>query len=488
MATVVIGAGVGGLSAAIALAAQGEAVIVLESQSGAGGKLLPAVVNGAQFDSGPTVLTMRWVFDSLFGMCGDTLDANLSMHPLETFARHYWSGEARLDLHRSQEATVDAIGRFSGSIDAAGYKAFAADSRRIHSALLKPFLQSQRPTPWGLTAAMSFGDIMHINPFETLWHALGRYFKDPRLRQLFGRYATYCGSSPFKAPATLMLVADVEASGVWRVAGGMAALAQALHARAKSSGVEFHFDCTAQHIETIASHVSAVITSNGDRIPCTSVVVNADSAAVVSGLLGNDVRTATGRGNSGDRSLSAITWCAETENNGVPLEHHTVFFSDDYETEFAALAHGPADDPTVYVCDQGNNQKLLLVNAPANGEPVPEHSEARMLSRLSKCGHELSWNAQHVLRRGPSDFAKLYPATNGALYGKASHGWMSTFLRPQARTKIPGLFLAGGSTHPGPGVPMAALSGMRAAEALLQDRASMRQSHRTVIDGGMLTP
>ena len=88
---------------------------------------------------------------------------------------------------------------------------------------------------------MPVGDLFKINPFETLWHALGRYFRDPRLRQLFGRYATYCGSSPFKAPATLMLVADVEAQGVWRIEGGMAALAEALHQRAQSSWRGFSF-------------------------------------------------------------------------------------------------------------------------------------------------------------------------------------------------------------------------------------------------------
>jgi 1-hydroxycarotenoid 3,4-desaturase len=473
MATVVIGAGVGGLAAAIALAAQGEVVTVLESQSGAGGKLLPVHINGVTFDSGPTVMTMRWVFDRLFDLASDSLDAHLVLRPLDTLARHYWTGGVGLDLHRDTDCTTDAIGRFAGRADAAGYKAFATDSRRIHQALLKPFLQSQRPTPWSLAAAMPMGDILRINPFETLWQALGRYFKDPRLRQLFGRYATYCGSSPFKAPATLMLVADVEASGVWRIDGGMAALAQALRLRAQSSGVGFHFDCSAHRIEIAASRVSAVIDSNGIRHSCTSVVVNADCAAVASGLLGSGVSKAMSRGHPGERSLSAVTWCAETEGSGVPLDHHTIFFSDHYETEFAALAHGPADDPTVYVCDQGQKRKLLLVNAPANGETVSETNDVPMLKRLSKCGHHLHLKTSHVLRRGPADFAALYPATSGALYGKASHGWMATFLRPQARTKIPGLYLAGGSTHPGPGVPMAALAGMRAAEALLLDRASM---------------
>jgi 1-hydroxycarotenoid 3,4-desaturase len=474
MATVVIGAGVGGLAAAIALAAKGEDVIVLESQSGPGGKLLPVLINGMAFDSGPTVMTMRWVFDALFEMCGESLDAKLALLQLDTLARHYWTGGVSLDLYRDEKQTCDAIGRFAGRNEVAGYKAFAADSRRIHQALRRPFLQSQRPTPWGLAAAMPIADILRINPFETLWHALGRYFKDARLQQLFGRYATYCGSSPFKAPATLMLVADVEASGVWRVTGGMAALAHALQLRAQSSGATFHFGRSAQRIEVSGAGISAVLDQHGVRHTCTSVVVNADSAAVMSGLFGPAVSTAAARVNPADRSLSAITWCAETEDDGVPLEHHTVFFSDNYATEFADLARGPAVDPTVYICDQGKKRKLLLVNAPANGKNTLD-SHLPMLNRLARSGLKLKLDQQHMLQRGPADFAALYPATSGALYGRASHGWMSTFLRPKARTKIPGLFLAGGSTHPGPGLPMAALAGMRAAEAVLQDRALMRR-------------
>jgi len=472
MATVIIGAGVGGLAAAIALAAKGQRVTVLEAQTGAGGKLLPVKIGDVQFDSGPTVLTMRWVFEELFACAGDSLESHVKLHPLQTFARHYWSEEKTLDLFADPQQTIDAIGRFAGRSEADSYRTFAADSNRIHQSLLKPFLKSQRPTPWGLAASMPLRDMLAINPFENYWHALGRYFNDPRLQQLFGRYATYCGSSPFKAPATLMLVADVEASGVWRVEGGMSALAKALYDRARKSSVEFHFNCSAKRIETSASRISGVIDQNGVRHACSTVIVNADSAAVATGLFGDDVQSASTKPKFSEQSLSAITWCAMTEDNGVPLEHHTVFFSDDYRSEFRELEQGPARDPTVYVCDQGQGRKLLLINAPANGQNAPDDTEDLVLRRLAKNG--LKMNIKAVYRRSPEDFALLYPASSGALYGRASHGWLSTFQRPKARTKIPGLYLAGGSTHPGPGVPMAALAGMRAAEALLQDRALMR--------------
>lgn len=487
MTTVIIGAGVGGLSAAIALAAAGEPVLVIEKQAGPGGKLLPVEVAGTAADSGPTVLTMMWVFEDLFSRAGQDAWQILRPTQLDVLARHYWSGGTSLDLFADREQSADAIGRLAGRQEARGYLAFAAAAQRMHDALREPFLKAQRPTPWGLSSTMSFTDLMRINPFESLWHALGHYFRDPRLRQLFGRYATYCGSSPFKAPATLMLVADVEARGVWRLPSGMAGLAHSLHKVASDLGVRFAFNASATRIECTGSIATAVIDDLEQRHACSAVVVNADSGALSAGLFGKAATSAARAPQQRDLSLSAVTWCGHVSHEGPALDHHNVFFSDDYKREFEQLAHGPAEDPTTYLCAQGNDLKLVLVNAPANAKDASPSIEKNMLRRLEKCGVKLRMTPATVLRRSPKEFAALYPATQGALYGRASHGWMSTFLRPQARTQIPNLYLAGGSAHPGPGVPMATLSGMRAAEALLQDQALTRPSKMTAIAGGTST-
>jgi 1-hydroxycarotenoid 3,4-desaturase len=471
--TVIIGAGIGGLSAAIALAAKGERVVVLEKHAAAGGKMRPELVGGLAYDTGPTVLTMRWVFEDLFALAGVDFATSVNTHALKTLARHGWSGGVTLDLFADRQESRDAIGGFAGAEAVLQFQAFMTEAKSVYEALEKPFLRSQKPGMLGLALGMGLAGVTQISPFESLWAALQRHFTDPRLRQLFGRYATYCGSSPFQAPATLMLIAHVEGMGVWRVAGGMATLAKALEGLAVRLGVEFFYNCNVACVETSQGRVSAVLSEELQPFSCDSVICNADANAVASGLVGSEVARGLKTISVRESSLSAITWCLQAKSTGFDLSHHTVFFSDDYIQEFEDLKAGPARDPTVYVCDQNDDRKLLLINAPAGVEASgPEFRDA-MLDRLLACGLTLEWPEQ-MLVRGPEDFAQLYPATRGALYGRASHGWQSTFQRPQARTKVPGFYLAGGSVHPGPGVPMAALSGMRAAEALLQDRASTR--------------
>jgi 1-hydroxycarotenoid 3,4-desaturase len=471
--TVIIGAGIGGLSAAIALAAKGERVVVLEKQPGPGGKMRPESVDGMAYDTGPTVLTMRWVFEELFALAGVDFVTSVDTQPLKTLARHGWSGGAKLDLFADGQESRDAIGRFAGGEAALQFQAFMAEAKSVYEVLERPFLRSQKPGMVRLTLGMGLAGVTRISPFETLWAALQRHFTNPRLRQLFGRYATYCGSSPFQAPATLMLIAHVEAMGVWRVVGGMATLAKAMESLALRLGVEFFYNCGVARVETSQGRVTAVLNEEQQRFSCDAAICNADANAVAAGLFGSDVARGSKTISARERSLSAITWCAQAKSSGFDLSHHTVFFSDDYIQEFEELKMGPAHDPTIYMCDQGDDRKLLLINAPAGVDVSSPAFQEAMLNRLLACGLTLEWPA-HMLLRKPADFAQLYPATKGALYGRASHGWQSTFQRPQARTKVPGFYLAGGSVHPGPGVPMAALSGMRAAEALLQDRASTR--------------
>ena len=506
----VIGAGVGGLSAALTLAARGQSVLVLEAAGEPGGKMRQVSCGGAPIDAGPTVFTMRWVFEELFAELGASLEEWIEPRALGTLARHCWGPGEQLDLFADRQRTADAIAEFAGPAEGRRYLAFCDSAARTYRVLERPFLRAPRPNPLSLSgrvvAAAGLPGLLQIRPFTRLFRALQDHFRDPRLQQLFGRYATYCGSSPFLAPATLMLVAHVEQTGVWVLPGGMQRLAASMRALAEKHGVRFRFREAVREIRCSGGRVSHVVTAAGEEIPCSAAICNADPAALRAGLLGPAAQTAIPPTPPGGRSLSAITWALEARTRGFPLDHHNVFFSSDYRREFDDILRRntvPAE-PTVYVCAQDRHpgarapgdrpeRLLCLVNAPATGDSHPFDSEEidacaiRTFQMLARCGLQVTPPPGGAVVTTPRDFARLFPATGGALYGMPSHGWQATFRRPGSSTRMRGLYLAGGGTHPGPGVPMAALSGRLAAERLVQDLTSRSLSSPAAIAGGTST-
>lgn len=506
---VVIGAGVGGLVAALELAAKGLDVVVVERADGPGGKMREAAVGAARLDAGPTVFTMRWVFEEVFAGVGEVLAEHVTLRPAGILARHAWGDGTRLDLFADVDRSADAIGALAGAAEARGYRAFCDQARHTYETFEKSFICSQRPSPLSLARGAGPRGIVGLwraQPFATLWDALGRYFRDPRLRQLFGRYATYCGSSPFLASATLMLVAHVEREGVWLVEGGMHRVAAALERLAAARGARFRYGAEAANVVVTGGRAAGVRLATGERLDAEAVVVNADAGAVAGGLLGSVAGVAVPPAPSSQRSLSAVTWALLAEAEGFPLVRHTVFFGPDYAGEFDAIfGRGslPAA-PTVYVCAQdrgaedgaapgGPERLLCLVNAPPTGDartldPTEiSQCEERTFGFLERCGLRLRRSPEATVVTTPAAWEHRFPGTGGALYGPASHGWAASFRRPGARTSLPGLYLAGGSVHPGPGVPMAAMSGRLAAASLLSDLASTRRSRGMATLGGMLT-
>ncbi len=501
---VVVGAGMAGLAAALDLARQGASVTVVERAPAPGGKMREVAVGAARMDAGPTVFTMRWVFDSLFADAGASLADHLTLHPAQVLARHAWDDSHKLDLFADPARTEQAIGALAGTAEAKGYRAFMGESRRIYDTLERTFITAPRPSAASLAYAVAgqgLGGLWRIRPFETMWAALSRHFRDARLRQLFGRYATYCGSSPFLAPATLMLIAHVEQQGVWLVEGGMHRVARSMAALAAAKGASFRYGETVDEICLTAGRAAAVRLASGERIDADAVVVNADAAALPAGLFGPAVARAVPPP-AGQRSLSAVTWAMVAEAEGFALARHSVFFSGDYQAEFDAVARGRLpSEPTVYICAQdrgdagsavnGPERLLCLINAPAVGDthPLPESEVTacadRVLTQLRRYGLRLRPTA--VQATSPAGFDRLFPATGGALYGQATHGAMASFARPGSQTRIPGLYLAGGSVHPGAGVPMAALSGRLAAARVLADLASTRPSRTVAMRGGTST-
>ncbi|WP_082674437.1 1-hydroxycarotenoid 3,4-desaturase CrtD [Thiohalocapsa sp. ML1] len=487
---IIIGAGMGGLCAALKLALAGVEVTVLEGGHRPGGKLREQHQGDQSFYTGPTVLTMPWVFEEIFAEAGTSFRERVTLHSPDILARHAWSRDERLDLFGDHERSAQAIAEFAGPTEADGFRRFAAHAKRVYEALDHPFIRSPQPTPITIFARFGWSglsELMRIKAIFTLWQALGQYFKDPRLKQLFGRYATYVGASPYRAPATLMLVADVESRGVFAVESGIHRLPEALAALAEEKGVTFRYGARVQEIVVERGSARGVLLADGERLDADAVICNADAAALGAGLFGEQVRDAVAPIPAAKRSHSVVTWNLVARPEGFPMQFHNVFFPPDYRAEFKAVFDDLRlpRDPTVYICaqDRGNpnaappsapERLLLVVNAPARGdtESIPEaeirRCESSVMALLDHCGLTLA-DSREIAVTTPAHFEQAYPASGGAVFGRVNHGWWGSFDRPGTVTKVPGLYTAGGSVHPGPGIPMASISGRLAADKVLAD-------------------
>ena len=513
---IVVGAGVGGLVSALLLAHSGVRVTLVEAAAAPGGKMRQINVGGALVDSGPTVFTMRWVFEQIFAQVGCNLTDVVKLQPLDILCRHAWGHsnndtDKRLDLFTDVARSADAIAQFSSPQEALRFKAFCQKAKEIYNHLEGPYIRSSRPSLTSMGADLGFkglAALASLGLFASLWQSLGHYFHDPRLRQLFGRYATYCGASPWAAPATLMLVAHVELDGVWSVDGGMHALAKAIAHQSERQGATLRYNTPCQRILVRDGQACGIELAGGEQLQADAVIFNGDASALAQGLLGDDARRAAKNTPLAKRSLSAVTWSVNARTSGFPLVRHNVFFDDDYKQEFDDIfkQRQLPSRGTVYVCAQDrtdaawpadqNERLLCLVNAPATGDKHAfnpseiQSCQEQSLKLLGQCGLALDLTtatAQSVITT-PGDFNQLFPGTGGALYGPASHGWMTPFQRPSSASKLPGLYLAGGSVHPGPGVPMAALSGQLAAATVMAHLASTKPLGRVRISGGTSMP
>jgi 1-hydroxycarotenoid 3,4-desaturase len=510
----VVGAGIGGLVAAYELAQAGHQVTLFEQHAQVGGKIHQEHVLGQGIDSGPTVMTMRWVFDDLLAASGRQLDDLVELQPLDVLARHHWPDGSLLDLYTDLEKSTQAIAAFAGGDEAAAFRAFMQQAREVYHCLEPIYMRGERPNLLGMTRSLGLSGLAmltRLGPLQSLAQHLARRFTDPRLQQLFARYATYCGGSPWQAPATLLLIAYVELRGVWAIKGGMQALASALAKAFQELGGEIRLATTVHQILVHNQHVAGLTASPVGQTPQTQmfdqVVFNGDLGALhASELLPQQHRDIPTRQRT-PSSLSAMTWSGVTQAEGFGLQYHNVFFQDHYVDEFTSIFKHRAmpKRPTIYVCAQdrladragqitsgGVHERLfMLINAPACGPGhmnIPqeeiEQCQQRVFSRLAESGLRLTAQAPMTIKT-PACFRQLFPGSKGALYGRAPHGWLSVFHRASSRGPMAGLYLAGGTVHPGAGVPMAALSGRLAAGCLTADLASTRSSHRVVISGGM---
>ena len=476
---VVVGAGVGGLAVAIRLAVAGRRVVLLERNEVTGGKLASVRHDGFAYDTGPSLLTLPHVFDELFRLAGTSLDSELDLVRLATQFRYRWPDGSELAVPDDPVARVEAFEAFAPGAGPA-WRQFDELGRRVWEVSERTFLAGPMAGPLSLARRMrSPSDLLAIDPLRSLHRCAAAHFDDPRLVQWAGRYATYSGSSPFRAPATLACIQHIESRhGCWYPRGGVDELRRALQRLAESLGVEVRTGTDVVAITTAGDAVSGVELADGSTVASPVVVANADAEHVYRDLLPDSA--ALRRLRRARRSTSGLIVLVAATGTTPGIDHHNVWFSADDRAEFAALDAGRmADDPTIYACvssvsdrtqaPEGCENWFLLVNTPPGILLDHDRERVRVLDVLADRGVDLRARARWSDVITPLDMAGRYRAPAGAIYGTSSNGRRSAFLRPGNRGARRGLYLVGGSSHPGGGLPLVAIGARIVADLVTCD-------------------
>jgi phytoene desaturase len=491
---VVVGAGVGGLAAAARLAAAGHQVTVFERSDVVGGKLgrhtQETAVGAFRFDTGPSLLTLPQVFVDLFAATGAKPDEYLALRPLEPIVRHVFPDpgggpSTTLDSTADPAAFADRIGAALGDPARLDWQRLWRRAERVWHTSWQHVLRAPIDSPRSLARlAWRLGDAAAIGPGRTLRGLGRRYLHDARLRMLLDRYATYTGADPRRAPAALVAIPYAElAFGGWYVEGGLARLTDALLSRCLDLGVVVATDTPVTGIDAAGGRVHGVRVSGvAAPVPAEVVVANVDALTVYRELLPTPGRLRR----LADRSLAGFVLLLGVRGRSG-LAHHTVFFPRDYDAEFDAVfgdpARGtparPAPDPTMFVTvaddplvrPDGHEAWSVLVNAARHGTAGcavdwrrPGLADAYadlILNVLARRGVDVRDRLVFREVRTPADLAVSTGAPGGAIYGTAGG-----LLRPPNQAPVSGLFLVGGSTHPGGGLPMVTLSAQIVADRI----------------------
>ena len=480
---IIIGAGIGGLSAAIRLAHEGYHVSIYEQLDRPGGKMGELRAEGFRFDTGPSVITMRHVFEQLWREVGCDLTDYVQLVPLDPLTRYFWRDGLVLDATTNEDVMCARISTFAPQ-DVHGYRKFMRYVQKLYDTISEPFLYRQQPGLLDLFK-LPLTDVFKIDALRTMHQAVRAHFTDPHLIQLFDRFATYNGSSPYQAPATLNVIAHVEMGmGGWYSRGGVFQLAKAFERLAKELGVEIHYETPVAEICTTVNTVNGIRLKSGETINADNVIANADVAWTYETLLPN-------RANAKQSTLRLEPSCsgfvlllgAQGQHN--ELAHHNIFFSDDYPREFDDIFKRKIapSDPTLYLCitsktdpnhaPANHENWFVLANAPYLSNAFDwDEQRAPYVSQIKQQLFERTTQTtetfEHVMT--PLDLQNTYGGNRGAIYGFSSNTKLAAFMRPNNRARgIKKLYFANGSAHPGGGVPLVTLSGMAAADCVLQD-------------------
>ena len=482
---VVVGAGLGGLAAAARLAATGHAVTVLDRSATVGGKLGRFAREGHAFDTGPSLVTMPHVLRDLFTATGGDLEEAVDLVRLHPAVAYRFADGTRLAVPGRPEEVpceLDAVLGAGAGVEWSALMERAAHMWRVSE---RPFLRSPlRGARTLARLARRPADVATVAPWQTLRGLGTRYLSHPHLRTMLDRYATYSGSDPRRAPAVLATVPYAEQRfGSWYVRGGLHRLAEAVAERALAHGAVLRLGCAVQKVVVEGGRAAGVQLVGGEVVRADVVVSGVDAAALYADLLPTDRRSGRVRRHLGRAtpSLSGFVLMLALRGRTPDLAHHTVLFPEDYDAEFDAVfgtgcRPHPVTDPTVYVSapddpalrpDAASESWFVLVNAPRHepgrgvdwDEPgLGDRYADTVLDVLARRGLDVRDRVRWCEVRTPADLERDTGSQGGSIYGTSSNGARAAFLRPGNVAPLRGLFLVGGSAHPGGGLPLVTLS------------------------------
>jgi len=479
----VVGAGVGGLAAALRLRAMGHRVTVLEQSEEIGGKLGVVERDGFVFDTGPSLLTMPQVLEELFAFTGASVHDALGLHRLTHAAGYRFPDGAELDMPGDLADIPAALDDALGPGRGAQWSALLDRARAVWEVTHGPFLESPMSVRTMLGGIARPSDVRTVAPWHTLRGLGRRYLRDPRLAMLLDRYATYTGSDPRRAPAALASIPWTEqAWGSWYVYGGLGRIAVALRDRLLELGGAVETGCAVTELTTDpGGRVTGAALADGRVETADIVVANADARQVYERLITTPpARRAAARLRRATPSLSGFVLLLALDDPPA-APHHRVLFAEDYDAEFDAVfgiggPKRPVARPTVYISapddpaivpGRGTGAWFVLVNAPRH-EPeagmdwdTPGSADRyaeRVLRVMADRGLDVRPNLRHTTILTPADLERRTRTPGGSIYGSSSNGPRAAFLRPANTSPVPGLYLVGGSAHPGGGLPLVMLS------------------------------
>ncbi|MDZ7719470.1 MAG: phytoene desaturase family protein [Balneolaceae bacterium] len=484
----IIGAGIGGLAAASLLAKKGYDVTVFERNSTPGGKMQQVEVNGYRFDTGPSLLTMPFILEKLFKSCDENLDDYLKFTELEPLCRYFYRDGTVFDNFSNADRTIQQIKNFAPE-DADSYQEFLNYSENLYQKTADAFLFNPLYDLNDLKN-LNFKDFLGIDAFSTVSKKVNEYFSSSYLRKFFKRFTTYNGSSPFKAPATLNVIPHVELNqGGYYVDGGLYKIAESLHQLAKKMGADFRFNSSVKRINIAGKSVRSVELQDGSIHKTDLLFSNADATETILNLLPDDSisRRRKAKQKAIEPSCSGFVLLLGCNKQWDQLKHHNIFFSDDYEKEFEDIFENKKmpEDPTIYIANtsysdsghapEGSSNLFILINSPyvdgQNWETIKKNYSSFLIRELEErglIGLEDSIKVEKVIT--PKDFYEKFLSNKGSIYGTSSNNRMAAFLRPRNKERsLKNLFMIGGSTHPGGGIPLVIQSAFNAVELLLRE-------------------